>query len=166
MKRHAAGYLWTTLLPWLLIGSTVTLAGCSSIACASRAFREKPAETLAPAPPEKPSILLKVTPQVSHAPATVRLTILVNDPGGVLHCPSFRILMGDGNESGREQSCPPSDPVQEGYALNVKPHTYRVPGVYVVEVRVLVAGKVVLSESTRVLVVGQDEDENYSAAAL
>jgi hypothetical protein len=152
VKRWLAlAYLWSTL----------ALSGCTTVACAARQLTSaKPA----PAAVEKPSILLRVTPQVAHAPAQVRITVLVNDPGGVLHCPSFEIDMGDGAVSGRAQTCPPSDPVQEGYALNIKPHTYREGGAFVVTVRVLVGGQQVMVETQHVLMIGPDDDPNMRTA--
>lgn len=160
MTKRGAGtlvaYLWSTLF----------LYGCSA-ACASYSlapvFREKSAVT-APVPVEKPSILLRVMPQVAHAPCEVRITFLVKDPGETLHCPHFRVDMGDGAVSHREQDCPPASVSAVGYSLNLKNHTYREGGTFVVTASVLVDGKIVLSESVRVLVVGPDDDPSMRAA--
>jgi hypothetical protein len=153
VRRLAAGFLWTAL-------AALTLPGCQ-IACAARDL----ARAVAEPGPEKPSILLKVTPQVSHAPAEVRIVALVKDPGNVLRCPSFDMEYGDREGSEREQACPPAAEYQDAYALNVPNHKYRAPGVYEVTLRVLVDGKTVLSETVRVLVVGPDDDTSMRTAA-
>jgi hypothetical protein len=160
-----AGYLWTTLIPlWLL-----TLPGCQ-MACAARsiheALKDKPAPTATPEP-EKPSILLRVTPQVAHAPAEVRITVLVKDPGETLSCPKFDVDFGDGCRSEAERTCPPDDPFMTGYALNLPNHKYRQGGAFTVTVRVWVDGVSVLSETAPLLMLdapGEDESSKLASA--
>jgi hypothetical protein len=156
----ARGFLWTTI-------GALLFSGCSlmPMACALSRKGNSSKISNSSTDPEKPSILLRVMPQVAHAPAEVRITVLVKDPGGVLWCPSFQVEI-EQEVSGREQACPPAAPHQEAYALRMKNHVFRRPGTHTVEVRVLVGGKVVMVESTRVLIVGPDEDANYSAASL
>jgi hypothetical protein len=158
LRWSVAGFLWTTLL------GALTLPGCS-MACAARNLLREPPPTATPAEPEKPGILLRVTPQVAHAPAEVRITVLVKDPSETLQCPSFRVEYGDDEASGRDQECPPASPTATAYALNLKNHTYREGGSYVVTVRVLVDGETVLTESARLLVVGPDDDPTSRTAA-
>jgi hypothetical protein len=167
VKRHALGYLWSTLLPWLVIGSTLTLAGCSA-GCAAHSLsglrKGEPAPTATPEP-EKPSILLKVYPRVGHAPAEVRVSALVKDPGNVLYCPSFEIEFGDGCVSKSTRECPPNEPVMDGYSWPLPNHKYREAGAFIVTLRVKVGDDVVLSESARLFLAGPDEDDDTMRTA-
>jgi hypothetical protein len=158
----AAGFLWSTL----------ALSGCQ-MACAAHSlsplFRSKPApeSTPAPAAPEKASILLRVTPQVAHAPAEVRITVLVKDPSETLRCPKFDVDFGDGCRSEAERTCPPDDPFMTGYALNLPNHKYRSGGAFTVTVRVWVDGVSVLSETAPLLMLdapGEDESSKLASA--
>jgi len=161
MRRWVAAFLWSTLI--------LPLPACET-ACALHDLNKQwdRLHPIAPKPSDSPapSILLRVMPHTCLAPCEVRLTVLIKDPGQVLNCPSFSVDHGNGSVSSSEQACPPSEPFQLGYALRLKNETYREGGAYVIKVSVFVDGKVVLSESSGVLVVGADDDPNSRDASL
>jgi hypothetical protein len=164
-------YLWSTLIPlWLL-----TLTGCNA-ACAAydihKAYRRSHPNSSeipnsSPAPePQKASILLKVYPQVAHAPAEVRVTVLVKDPGLTLRCPSLAIDFGDGCTSETEESCKPGEEYRLGYAWPLPNHPYRSGGALTVTLTVRVDGKPVMAESVPLLMLdppGEDESSKLAS---
>ena len=114
-----------------------------------------PSPSSSPAPA---SLRVSVSPQVGHAPISVRLTAIVTDEARTLSCPGFAVEWGDGCKSAAiPLTCDPYQLVAERptvYAAPPMGHRYHQGDTYTVRVDVFSGGEKVLSDSARLEVVG------------
>ncbi len=83
---------------------------------------------------------LRVYPRVTHAPAEIKVTVIVDDPDQQLICPAFVIDFGDGCRTIREESCDGLHLRRDRptrHAPSIPFHKYRKGGEYEVTVHVV-----------------------------
>jgi hypothetical protein len=111
-----------------------------------------------PSPSPSPTIRVRLSPQVGHAPVSVRLTATVTDEGRTLSCPGFSVEWGDGCKSAAiPLDCDPYVLVDERptrWSLPPLTHRYHQGGSYTVKVDVYSAGEKALGGSVGLEVIG------------
>lgn len=127
-----------------------TIAGIVALMCGG-----VPASSLAKDPP-KPSMNLRVAPQVAFTPARMVFTAeLRNVPpeDANFYCPTVEWTWGDGTQSVESSNCDPFEPgVSQLRTRYTKQNVFYTPGRYKVTLRLKQRDKVVLAGTASITV--------------